>query len=51
MALLSCIFVPTVAHAEYYKASGYISWYNGENKMGYDGMMLLDVQLDFSRMI
>ncbi len=34
--MLSCLFIPTAAHATYYSASGYISWYNGEGKIGYD---------------
>lgn len=32
--------MPTAAHATYYSAAGYISWYNGEGKVGYNGKIL-----------
>ncbi|GEP65702.1 hypothetical protein CBE01nite_34700 [Clostridium beijerinckii] len=40
VALLGCLFIPAPAQAEYYSASGLISRYNGEGKVGYDGKTL-----------
>jgi hypothetical protein len=40
VALLGCLFIPTAAHATYYKASGLISRYDGDGKKGYDNITL-----------
>lgn len=41
VGLLISLFAPVAAHATYYTATGRISWYDGEGKVGYDGKVLI----------
>lgn len=38
--MLGCLFIPTAAHATYYRAVGLISRYDGDGKKGYDDITL-----------
>lgn len=38
--MLGCLFIPTAAHATYYKAVGLISQYDGDGKKGADEITL-----------